>query len=759
VSARQDVEQPDERTVPWEASVDRLAPRPVDEPSRAARKTAAINEPSPRRPRQLISLRAHLVLLFALAAVVPALAVLGVEAVGLDEALSSLPLAGSALVLLVVIVGAGFGTLLGLIVTWSLTGPLTVLTRAVRSLGDDGVPVVLPVSEIREVARLTDALAALRTRFVTRADTVSAVDTVSDQSVRRTSAERYEMAARGSHDGLWDWDLGSDTLYCSPRWHALVGVEDGGDVVPPSFWLDRVHPDDLPELRAAIDAHLRGQDEHLACESRLRGDDGSYRWTLCRGLALRREDGTPYRIAGSLTDITERRDADERRLHDALHDTLTGLANRALFLERLSLAIRRTQRTDAHRVAVLLLDVDRFKVVNDSLGHALGDDLLIAIARRLDACVRDVDTVARLGGDEWAILIDDLATGDEASRVAERIRQTLRQPLLAGGHSLFVTVSIGIALLNDSAQIPEDLLRDAETAMYRAKELGRDRHVVFDASLHGRAVALLALESDLRYALERGELVVYYQPIVSADDLAVRGVEALVRWCHPKRGLVPPADFIGFAEDSGLILPLGEWVLHRAIEQLREWQAAGVAPERMSVNLSARQLLQDNLPERIAIMLERAGLDPIRLELELTEGVVAEQAEPTIDVLRRLRAIGIHLAVDDFGTGYSSLAYLTRFPVSTVKIDRTFLVDIQHDSVNQAIVQAVTTLAHSIGMRVVAEGIETPEQRELARSLGCDEVQGYLISKPLSTDDATVWLGAQRGMEPRRRAAPAREAR
>jgi diguanylate cyclase (GGDEF)-like protein len=576
-------------------------------------------------------------------------------------------------------------------------------------------------------------------------------------SIARVAAggERLDVAVRGANDGLWDWDLTTDTLYCSPRWHSIAGIRDGGDVVPPSFWLDRVHPDDLPELRAAIDAHLRSHVDHLACETRLRGDDGAYRWTLVRGLALRREDGTPYRLAGSLTDTTDRRHAEERRLHEASHDALTGLANRALFLDRLSLAIRRRHRTETHRVAVVLMDVDRFKVVNDSLGHALGDDLLIAVARRLEGCLREEDTVARLGGDEWAILIDGLATDDEASRVAERVRQSLQQPLVVGGHSLFVTVSAGIALLTDALQAPEDLLRDAETAMYRAKELGRDRHVVFDPSLHGRAVALLALESDLRFALERGELVVYYQPIVTADGLTVRGVEALVRWRHPERGLVSPADFIGFAEESGLILPLGEWVLGRAIEQMREWQAAGVAPARISVNLSARQLHQENLAERVAFFLDRAGLEPGCLELELTEGVVAEQAESTIDMLKRLRALGIQLAVDDFGTGYSSLAYLTRFPVSTVKIDRAFLIDIQHDLVNQAIVQAVTTLAHSIGMRVVAEGIETTEQLDLARSLGCDEAQGYLISRPISTDEATVWLDEQYRRELWRRMTPA----
>ena len=698
-------------------------------------------------------------MLFAFAAVVPVLLLLVLDATGPGGGLPGPSIGRDAPTLLGLVVAVGLGVLIGLIATRRLAGPLAALTRAVDALGVDAAPAALPATEIREVARLSEALAALRSRVVTRAAALDDLEAVRDLARASSSDERLEMAARGSNDGLWDWDLTTDTLYCSPRWHAIAGVKDGGDVVPPSFWLERVHPDDLPELRSAIDAHLRGPVDHLACEARLRADDGSYRWTLCRGLALRREDGTPYRIAGSLTDTSDRRRVEERRLHEALHDGLTGLANRALFLERLCTAIRLSQRIATHRVAVVLMDVDRFKVVNDSLGHALGDDLLVAVARRLETCVRDVDTVARLGGDEWAILIEDVENEDEPSKVAERARQALKQPLVVGGHSLFVTVSAGIALLNDSTQAPEDLLRDAETAMYRAKELGRDRHVVFDPSLHGRAVALLELESDLRFALERGELVVYYQPIVTADGLEVRGIEALVRWRHPERGLVSPADFIGFAEESGLILPLGEWVLRRAIEQMREWQAAGVAPERISVNLSARQLQQENLAERVAQLLDRAGLGPGCLELELTEGVVAEQADTTVEVLKRLRQIGIQLAVDDFGTGYSSLAYLTRFPVSTVKIDRAFLIDIEHDAVNQAIVQAVTTLAHSIGMRVVAEGIETTEQLDLARSLGCDEVQGYLISRPVSADEATIWLDAQYGRELRRRVVPSSEAR
>jgi EAL domain-containing protein (putative c-di-GMP-specific phosphodiesterase class I) len=297
----------------------------------------------------------------------------------------------------------------------------------------------------------------------------------------------------------------------------------------------------------------------------------------------------------------------------------------------------------------------------------------------------------------------------------------------------------------DEYQTPTDLLRDADIAMYRAKELGHARHVVFDTSLHGRALALLELESDLRRALDHGELRLHYQPIVDTANNTVTGVEALARWPHPTRGMVPPGEFIGYAEESGLIVPLGDWVLRTALEQMRAWEERGLAPERICVNLSARQLHQADLVDRIATLLRENNLEPARLEIELTEGVVVQYAESTVLALRRLRELGVRIAIDDFGTGYSSLAYLTRFPVSTVKIDRAFIVDIATNRVNQAIVNAVTTLAHTIGMHVVAEGVETTEQRELARRLGCDELQGYLVSPGLPADTATDWLAAWTG--------------
>ena len=712
------------------------------------------------------SIRIYLVVAFVLATLVPVvtLIVLGLSGTGDVQAFWSQQLARSYMLaalalVLVVVVG------LGLAVTRWLADPLAALARTAEALGgstpDSGPPTdtrpdsrvftttpdtqALVHSPVREVASLAQALQVLQEHLATRGRAAADLEQPPVNQALPESVARYAVAVRGSNDGLWDWDLRTDTLHCSERWRGIVGVDRRERPESSAFWFDRVHPDDVQHLRNALDEQLRGDVDHFECEARMLSSNGSYRWALCRGLAVRDSAGTPVRIAGSLSDITDRRLAEERLLHDAMHDALTGLPNRALFLDRLQPALRRAQRYGGRHFAVLCMDLDRFKVINDSLGHAVGDELLVAVARRVIACVGEADTVARLGGDEFGILLEDLEHDDEAVQIAERIQHVLRVPCELSSHSVVVTASIGIVPGPDEYQQPTDLLRDADIAMYRAKELGHARHVVFDASLRGQALALLALESDLRRALERGELLLHYQPIVRAVDNTITGMEALARWPHPRRGMVPPMEFISYAEESGLILPLGDWVLRSAIQQMRTWEQQRLAPDRVCVNLSARQLHQPDLVERVAALLREHGLGPERLEIELTENVVVQHAETTVQALRRLRELGVRITVDDFGTGYSSLAYLTRFPVSTVKIDRTFIVDIVDNRVNQAIVNAVTTLAHAIGMCVVAEGVETPQQRALALQLGCDELQGYLVSQPLASDAATTWLERAQG--------------
>ena len=424
--------------------------------------------------------------------------------------------------------------------------------------------------------------------------------------------------------------------------------------------------------------------------------------------------------------------------HAAFHDALTGLPNRALLTDHLKLAIERGKRLKSHLFAVLFLDLDRFKNINDSLGHSIGDQLLVAIARRVEECLRQVDTVARLGGDEFAILLDGLEDFNDAIHVAERVQGELTRPFNIGGYEVYTTASIGIALSTTGYEDPENLLRDADIAMYRAKENGKARYELFDTLMHARAVALLQLENDLRRAVEREEFTVYYQPIISLETGNLSGFEALVRWQHPERGLVPPGEFIGLAEETGLIMEIGQWVLRQSCAQMRrwQWQAPLKGPLTLSVNLSCRQFTQPDIIEQVKCILQETDLDPRCLRLEITESVVMENAEQAASMLAQLRDLGVHLSIDDFGTGYSSLSYLHRFPVTTLKIDRSFISRMGAGDENSEIVKTILTLAANLGMEVVAEGIETQEQLTQLRALKCDYGQGYLFAKPVSAEMA-----------------------
>jgi diguanylate cyclase (GGDEF)-like protein len=424
--------------------------------------------------------------------------------------------------------------------------------------------------------------------------------------------------------------------------------------------------------------------------------------------------------------------------HAAFHDALTGLPNRPLLIDHLKLAIERSKFQHDHLFAVLFIDLDRFKNINDSLGHNTGDQLLVAIAGRINGCLRPSDTLARLGGDEFAILLDGLDDWAIANAVADRIQSELLKPFSLNGHEVYTTASIGIRLSIDGREDAENMLRDADTAMYRAKDNGKARHELFHSTMHTRAVALLKLESDLRRAIEREEFCVHYQPIVSLETEALVGFEALARWNHPERGLVSPDEFIPLAEETGLITEIGAWVLHEACTQLRQWQQAlGRESLTMSVNLSGKQLTQTDLIQQIQNTLEQTRLDPTWLRLEITESVVMENAELATNTLLQLRKLGVHLSIDDFGTGYSSLSYLHRFPVNTLKIDRSFIGRMAKGDENSEIVRTICTLANNLGMEVVAEGVETREQLELLRSLKCEYGQGFLFSKSVDADAAT----------------------
>ena len=431
--------------------------------------------------------------------------------------------------------------------------------------------------------------------------------------------------------------------------------------------------------------------------------------------------------------------------HAAFHDALTNLPNRALLAENLKFVMERARQHEDYQFAVLFLDLDRFKNVNDSLGHSIGDQLLIAMARRLESCTREVDMVARLGGDEFAILLDGIANGAEATNMARRIQEKLQSPFNLSGHEVFTTTSVGIALSSTGYDHPETMLRDADTAMYRAKAQGKACYEVFDKGMHTHAVYVLQMENDLRRAIDREELRVYYQPIVSLDSGQLAGFEALIRWQHPARGFINPADFIPLAEDTGLIVPLGLWILRKACQQLSQWQwqSPGNRSLFMSVNLSGKQVAQPGLVNQISDILEETHVEARHLKLEITESAVMDNAEMAVQLLNRLKALGVQLSIDDFGTGYSSLGYLHRFPVNTLKIDRSFVGRIGEAAENIEIVRTIVSLADNMGMEVVAEGVETLSQLAQLRKLNCQYGQGYLFSRPVDADSVSAWISSR----------------
>ncbi len=498
------------------------------------------------------------------------------------------------------------------------------------------------------------------------------------------------------------------------------------------------HKDDLAPALAALKSMLRQRSDFLQTEVRHQRRGGDPVWALWNVARFQDSSDDETYLVLQLQDITERKQSEERLRHDAFHDPLTGLPNRALFTDHVKLTIARAKRVASRRFAVLFCDLDRFKVINDSLGHVAGDQLLVEVARRLERCLRQGDTVARVGGDEFTILLDDLADEAEAVAVAARIQSEVTAAIMLSGREVFTTMSVGIAAGTGSYSDPEDILRDADTAMYRAKSLGKARHVVFDHSMHASAVNLLQIETDLRKALEKGQFYLLYQPIVSLDNFKLCGFEALVRWHHPERGLISPLDFIPIAEETGQIIGIGEWALFEACRQMREWQEKfpQASPIFMSVNLSAKQFNHMLLIAQVDDVLRRTGLNPRQLKLEITEGAVMDNIDAATEMLRQLRDLGVQLAIDDFGTGYSSLSYLHRFPIDTLKIDRSFVTRMANNPENVEIVRTIVMLAQVLGMDVVAEGVETKEQLKLLRDLRCEYGQGYYFSRPSSASDA-----------------------
>ncbi|MBH3341428.1 EAL domain-containing protein [Pseudomonas mendocina] len=543
------------------------------------------------------------------------------------------------------------------------------------------------------------------------------------------SEARYARAMRGANDGLWEWQLEQDQLYLSERWIRMLDLDRDSLSPTSQSWFSRVHSDDLPGLRQAIDNHLRGLSPFLHHEYRIRRRDGSYLWVLVRGVADICSSGL-RRIAGSQSDISQRRAAEERLHHAARHDPLTGLANRARLSELLQQAVQRRQRPGAREAALLFIDLDRFKLINDSLGHQTGDRVLVEVAERLSHCLRPGDHLARFGGDEFVALLDDLACMGDAERVAQRMLDSLHVPLRLPEQTLSVSASIGIAALQESGQ-PLDPLQAADLALYRAKSAGKAQFARYSNELQQQAQRQLELQSALAQANARGELRLVYQPICQLDGNQPRliGVEALLRWQHQGCD-ISPLEFIPCLEESGEILAVGDWVLQQACSQVRAWQLGGQPHLRCSVNLSSRQLQQSDFAARVADILRHSGLPPSSLVLEITESQLMEDSAQNLACLRELASLGIQLALDDFGTGYSSLGYLKRFPLHIIKVDKSFIAGAPQDSESLAISRAIIGLGHSLGLAVVAEGVEKQAQLDFLCSEGCHYAQGYWFSPP-----------------------------
>jgi PAS domain S-box-containing protein/diguanylate cyclase (GGDEF)-like protein len=554
----------------------------------------------------------------------------------------------------------------------------------------------------------------------------------------RESEERYALAAKGANDGLWDWNLETNRIYFSPRFKSMLGYDDGEVGDSPDEWAKRIHRDDVDQFRDDIEAHLAGRTMTFQSEYRVRRKSGEVMRMLARGVAVRREDGTPYRMAGSQSDVTDQKHAEERLIHDALHDAMTGLPNRTLLVERLGQALARMKRNPESGFALTVLNLDRFRVVNESMGHRVGDDLLLAVSRRLENQLDPGDTLARLGADNFAILMEDAATEKIARSNVARIKRTIAQPFRLGGREVFTSACVGIVMGEPDYPAPGDLLRDAELAMSRAKRDGKGKTETFYSTLRHEAVGLMEAETGLRKAIEEERVVPYYQPIIALGSGRVVGFEALARIEHPERGVIPPSEFIDIAEETGLILPMCEQMTALACAQTAAWQEVFGLEGRLSVsvNLSARNLADESLFGMLEQVLADSGLPPGSLHVEITESLIMSNPELMEQTLERLKTLDLCLALDDFGTGYSSLSHLQRFPLDILKIDRSFVARMVSEARDQELVRIIVMLAHTMGLDVIAEGVETAGHAEALRALNCEYAQGFHYAAPLPGEEA-----------------------
>ncbi|WP_428604022.1 bifunctional diguanylate cyclase/phosphodiesterase [Sedimenticola sp.] len=637
------------------------------------------------------------------------------------------------LALLVLTVGSGiFGA------RW-LMRPLVHLSHVARNLIQGRAVSPVKHSRIREIAELTHSFNTM-THWLEK----SLNDLNREIGEHRQSEERLQNIIEGTQAATWEWQVQSGELRVNERWAEIIGYRLE-ELLPVTYatWERYVHPEDRVRANDRLKRHFSGELDYYECEVRVRHKQGHWVWVMDRGkLIARTEDGAPLLMVGFHADISQLKESQASLDHLAHHDPLTGQPNRLLLSERMQHAIQRAERHGIP-LAVIFIDLDHFKHINDSLGHPIGDQLLQHVALALRSAVRAEDTVARIGGDEFVLLLEEIEGVDNATQVAQKVMALFDRPFMLENQEISVSASLGICLYPRDGRDPDTLLRNADAAMYRAKEAGRNNYHFYTEELTRKSIERVQMENYLRQAIKGEELYLVYQPQVALQSGRVIGVEALIRWRHAQLGMVSPARFIPLAEESGLIHPIGEWVLHTACRQGREWLDQGVDFGRIAINISGRQIQQGRLPEQVKRLLEETGFPADCLELEVTEGFIMRQAEAAIDQLRKLRELGVVLAIDDFGTGYSSLSYLKQLPIHKLKVDQSFVRDIPEDPNDMAITAAVIAMGLSLGLSVIAEGVETGEQVEFLIQHACQEGQGYLFSRPIRAEQLVEFL-AQR---------------
>lgn len=558
------------------------------------------------------------------------------------------------------------------------------------------------------------------------------------ERVLRETEERYSLAVSGARDGIWDWDLKDNKIHYSPKWKKMLGYKDDEIGSSPQEWFNRIHPDDVENTKVSISAHINGSTRHFASEHRMRHSDGSYRWVLAKGVAVQDDDEHVTRMAGSQTDITDRKRVEKQLLHDALHDSLTGLPNRTLFLDRLSQAIERSKRNEHYHYAVCFMDIDNFKDVNDSHGHLVGDEYLVVVANLLRKGLRATDTLARFGGDEFVVLLEDLRDPQNIHRITDWIQQKFAEPLTISGHKVTHTASIGVVLSTEGYEQADEMIRDADIAMYSAKSKGKAHTELFAPEMREKIMERISLEKDLRHAIDNEEIAVHYQPIVDFNTGKLVGFEALSRWPHPTQGFLNPGVFLPVAIDTGLIVDLDRLVIHKAIRQIQEWQEQLPPDETLTinVNISKAHFTNHDFVLYIKHILKDTGLEPRCLVLEITERTLVDNKEISKKVFNELEVIGVQFQIDDFGIGYSSLGYLSSFPINALKIDTSFIHQLGGDPAQEKVVQAIINLTQRLNANVIAEGVETLDQLEALREMGCTLGQGKIVSMPLKSSEA-----------------------